>query len=139
MYGVNSVREDRLGSQDIGDMAQFTIFPLVFKVRDKESTQRSNTDSTVQTEGVSSSQENITGFGFQSYVRHTKIIWNSQFETVDDRMEDKPLSCLNSWVKLHVPGPTHVPHEAACAFHQVCVLFFFTHWSCMHCRSQKIG
>jgi len=37
---------------------------LVFKMRDKKFTQRLNTDSTVWTEGVSSSQEDITDFGF---------------------------------------------------------------------------
>jgi hypothetical protein len=39
---------------------------------------------------------------------------NSRSQTTDDRMEDEPPSRPNSWVKLHVPGPTHVTHEAAC-------------------------
>jgi len=39
----------------------------------------------------------------------------SSVQTTNDRMGDKPPSQLNSWVKLHVPRPTHVFHEAACA------------------------
>jgi hypothetical protein len=57
----------------------------IFRMRDKESTQRSNTDSTVQTEGVSASQENITGFGFQSCVRHMQRSRIPQFQTDDDK------------------------------------------------------
>jgi hypothetical protein len=41
----------------------------------------------------------------------------------DGRMEDEPPSRLNSWVKLHVPGPTHVTHEAACTPSSMCSLF----------------
>jgi hypothetical protein len=44
-------------------------------------------------------------------------------QTMDGRMEDEPPSRLNSWVKLHVPGPTHVAHEAACTPSSMCSLF----------------
>jgi hypothetical protein len=37
---------------------------LIFRMRDKKVKERLNTDSTVQIEGVSSSQENIIGFWF---------------------------------------------------------------------------
>jgi hypothetical protein len=43
-------------------------------------------------------------------------------QTTDERMEDEPPSRLNSWVKLHVPGPTHVAHEAACTPSSMCSL-----------------
>jgi hypothetical protein len=82
--------------------------------------QRSNIEvKRVQTEDVSASQENITGwphgFGFQSCVRYAEIRHRGNMvQTMDGRMEDEPPSWLNSWVKLHVPGPTHVSHEAAC-------------------------
>jgi hypothetical protein len=54
-------------------------------------------------------------FWFQCCVR----VWRDQtpthtVQTLDERMEDEPPSQLNSWVKLHVLGPTHVAHEAAC-------------------------
>jgi hypothetical protein len=37
---------------------------LIFRMRDKKVKERLNTDSMVQIEGVSASQENITGFQF---------------------------------------------------------------------------
>jgi hypothetical protein len=33
---------------------------------------------------------------------------------MEERMGNEPPSWLNSWVKLHVLGPTHVSHEASC-------------------------
>jgi hypothetical protein len=73
----------------------------------------------VQTEDASASQENITGwphgFEFQSCVRYVEIRRRDHtVQTTDARMEDGPPSRFNSWVKLHVPGPTHVAHEVAC-------------------------
>jgi hypothetical protein len=43
-------------------------------------------------------------------------------QTMDVRMEDEPPSWLNSWVKLNVPGPTHLSHEAACTPSSMCSL-----------------
>jgi hypothetical protein len=82
----------------------------------------------VQTEDVSASQENIIRrshvFGFQSCVRYAEIRRRGNtVQTMDGRMEDEPPSRLNSWVKLHVPGPTHVAHEAACTPSSMCSLF----------------
>jgi hypothetical protein len=114
-----------VGSQDTqGDTAQFTGLSLVFRVHDKESMQRLNMDSTVQTEGVSTSQENITVLGFQSCVRHTEIRRNSLFQTTDDGMEDEPQTQLTlqlltacTQVDTCLPGAACVP--------------FCTRWSCM--------
>jgi hypothetical protein len=109
-------------------------FPLVFRVCDKESMQRSNTDSTVQTEDASTSQENITGwphgFGFQSCVRYAEIRHRGNMvQTTDEEWRMNPhhdsilglnFMCLGrhmSPMKLH-------------ALHQVCIPFC-TRWSCI--------
>jgi hypothetical protein len=44
-------------------------------------------------------------------------------QIADARIEDETPSRLHSWVKLHVPGPTHVAHEASCTPLSVCSLF----------------
>jgi hypothetical protein len=44
-------------------------------------------------------------------------------QKTDARMEEEPPSWLNSWVKLHVPGTTHVGHEATCTPSSMCFLF----------------
>jgi hypothetical protein len=96
----------------------------VFRMCDEKSMQRSITDSIVWKEGVSSYQENITGFGLRvagGILRSDAEILLVQIE--DGRMEDEPPSWLNYWVKLHVPGPTHVAHEVACT-PSACIPFF---------------
>jgi hypothetical protein len=45
----------------------------VCRMRDNKFTQRLNTDSTVREEGVSASQENITGFQFQRCIGLTEL------------------------------------------------------------------
>jgi hypothetical protein len=56
---------------------------------------------------------------------HTKIGHIDHIvQTSDTRMEDKPPSQLNSWVKLHVHGPTHVAHEVACTPSSTCSLLY---------------
>jgi hypothetical protein len=62
---AQQLRDIRFSQPTIQDR----LTALVSGMRDKQSTQRSNTDSTVLTEGVSAPQENNTGFGFQSCVR----------------------------------------------------------------------
>jgi hypothetical protein len=98
----------------------------IFRMHDEQSMQSLITDSIVRTEGVSASQENITGFGLR--VAGGILRSNTEIPSVhiaNDKMEDKPPSWLNYWVKLHVPGMTHVSHEAACV-PSTCVPFFHT-------------
>jgi hypothetical protein len=95
-------------------------------VHDKESTQRSNTDSTVQTEGVSASQENITGFGFQSCVRHTEIrrkIHGFRQPTTEWRMNPHHGSILG--LNCMCLG-RHMSPMKLHALHQVCIPFLHT-------------
>jgi hypothetical protein len=71
---------------------QDRLTALVLGMRDKQSMQRSNTDSTVLTEGVSTPQENNIGFGFQSCVRVCQSV--PEVRRSDSLVEDNPFRQL---------------------------------------------
>jgi hypothetical protein len=90
----------------------------------------------VQMANTSASHENITVFWFQSCMRVCRDQMQTHAgQTVDARkMENEPPSWLNSWVKLHVPRPTHVSHEASCTpssmrslFHELRIKVYHSH------------
>jgi hypothetical protein len=92
-------------------------FPLVFRVHDRKIMQRSMMETKhrewTNFTGIHQSIREVSRFQFSELCEVCSgQTLTPKVQTVDDRMEDEPPSRLNSWVKLHVPSPTHVSHEA---------------------------
>jgi hypothetical protein len=102
--------------------------PLVFRVRDKESMQRSNADSNGSDGGCLGFSGKHPRLASRFRVSELREVCRDQTQRQHGsdngcKNGDEPPSRLNSWVKLHVPGPTHVAHEAACTPSSMCSLF----------------